>query len=222
MKYLIERSLYYYFLMQEVTGSDIDAWGIIAKNFGVKLKEIKIYESVLADNTLDELATIDDMEMYRNYFNGFCSNATEFGKAKRVQEAIDAKALVILKMQSLFGDSHIKGNRLRSLSHNYERDHIAAVLYALQVLYANSSSGCGKLAENILATELKEGKNSDAGLILLNLNNSKSVETATCLKSLPDIILRPDILRYLTKQYGCASENIVINDVRTIRFGGGK
>lgn len=222
MKYLIERSLYYYFLMQEVTGSDINVWGFIAKNFGVKPKEIKAYESVLADDTLDELATIDDIEMYRNYLNGFCCNATEFGKARCEQDAIDAKALAILKIQSLFGDSHFKGNRLRSLSHNYERDHIAAVLYALRVLYANGSRSCGKFAESILTTELKEGKNSDAGLILLNLNSGKPAEIAACLKSLPDMLLRPDMLKYLTKHYGCASENIVINDVRTIGFGGSK
>lgn len=222
MKYLIERSLYYYFLMREVTDADVCSWGFIAKNFGLKPEDIKAYESVLSSSTLDELATSDDIEMYRNYLNGYFCNAAEFGKAKRELEAIDAKALALYKLKDLFGNAPIKNNRLRSLSHNYGRDHVASVLYALQIMYINGSGGCGDLAESILTAELKEGKNSDAGLILLNLNCGKASETAAYLKGLPDMLLRPDMLKYFSERYGCAGENIVISDVRTIGFGGGK
>lgn len=218
MKYLTERSLYYYFLMREVTGADTEAWGFIAKNFGVKPKDVKTYENVLKDKTLDELTTIGDIEMYKNYLDGFNCNETEFGKSRCEQEAIDAKALALHKLQDLFGDALVKGNRLRSLSHNYERDHIACVLYALQVLYLNSDKECGRFAEDILTKELKEGKNSDAGFILLTLKCGDVNEVASCLKSLPDMLLRPEMLKYLTKQYGSGNGEIIFKDKRPIGF----
>ena len=218
MKYLRERSLYYYFLMREVTDIGVDGWSFIAKNFGVKPKQIKTYESVLANSTLDELCTTDDIEMYKNYLNGYCISDNEFGKSKCEQEAIDMKALALHKLQELFSDSLIKGNRLRSLSHNYERDHIASVLYAMQMLYLNEDKECGKFVKELLNKELKEGKNSDAGLILLKLESGTESETAMLLRGLPDMLLRPDMLKYLTKQYGSVSGESIFKDKRTIGF----
>lgn len=218
MKYLTERSLYYYFLMREVTDIGVDCWSFIAKNFGVKPKEIKTYEAVLTNSTLDDLCTTDDIEMYRNYLNGYCVADTEFGKSKCEQDAITAKALALHKRQELFSDSLIKGNRLRSLSHNYERDHIASVLYAMQMLYLNEDKQCEKFAKELLTKELEEGKNSDAGLILLKLERCNASDTVTRLRSLPDMLLRPDILKYLTKQYGKGSGGAIFKDKRTIGF----
>ncbi len=221
MNYLTERSLYYYFLMREVAEVGADGWNFIAKNFGVKPKEIKTYETVLTNSTLDDLCTNDDIEMYRNYLNGYCVADTEFGKSRCEQDAITAKALALHKQQELFSDSLIKGNRLRSLSHNYERDHIASVLYAIQMLYLNADKQCEKFAKQLLSKELKEGKNSDAGLILLKLESENVSDTVTRLRSLPDMLLRPDMLKYLTKQYGSVSGESLFKDKRTIGFGGG-
>ena len=66
MKYLTERSLYYYFLMREVADADEGAWNFTASCFGVKKNEIKQYEKVVANKTLDELETVGDIEMYGN------------------------------------------------------------------------------------------------------------------------------------------------------------
>lgn len=216
MRYLSDRSLYYYFLMREVTDAGTEAWGFIAKNFGVKSKEIKAYESVLSDRTLDDLTTIGDIEMYKNFLNGFCVNETEFGKSRNEQDAIEAKALALHKIEGTFGETLIKSNRLRSLSHNYERDHVSSVLYALQLMYLNSNKECARFAEGILSKELKEGKNSDAGLILLNMKEGGKSEIVTTLKSLPDLLLRPDMQKYLSKQ--CGSGVIILNDKPTIGF----
>ncbi len=217
MKYLIERSLYYYFLMREVTDVGTDGWGFIAKNFGVKPAIIKTYGRVLASPVLEELTTTDDIETYKNYLSGYCASQTEFGKGRNEQDTIEAKALALHKIRELFGEAVVKGNRLRSLSHNYERDHIASVLYAMQMLYLNNDEQCEKLAEEILTKELKEGKNSDAGLILLKLKNGDT-ETVTRLRSLPDVLLRPDLLKYLTKQYGTISVESLFKEKRTIGF----
>lgn len=155
--------------------------------------------------------------MYKNYLNGYCVTHTEFGKNKCEQEAIDMKMLALHKQQELFGDSQIKGNRLRSLSHNYERDHIASVLYALQMLYLNNDTQCEKFVKELLTKELIEGKNSDAGFILLKLDKDNTADIVNNLRRLPDMLLRPDIIKYLTKQYGLSdSENIFINK-NTIR-----
>lgn len=222
MKYVIGRALYFYFLMREVTDADAGAWVFIARHFGVKPKDIKTYEKVLENRTLEDLTTTDDIEMYKNYLNGFWCKENEFGKSECEQEAITAKALALHKMQELFGDVHIRGNRLRSLSYIYERDHKACVLYALQVLYLNSEKECGIFAEEILKKELKEGKNSDAGLILLARKCGNEDEIVSCLKGLPDMLLCPDMQKYLTKQYGKGSGEVIYKDKRTIGFGGGK
>ena len=115
MKYLIERSLYYYFLMREAIGADISAWNYIAKQFGVKQKDIKSYESVLSIDTLAQLKTVDDIEMYSTFLEGFGAE-NEFGKAENERDAIGAKGLALHKTHELFGDSPISSNRLRTLS----------------------------------------------------------------------------------------------------------
>ena len=218
MKYLKQRSLYYYFLMREVTEIGVEGWNFIAKNFGVKPKEIKTYETVLTNPVLDELATADDIEMYKNYLNGYCISDSEFGRGKNEQEAIDMKSLSLHKLQELFSDSLVKGNRLRSLSHNYEHDHIASVLYAMQMLYLNDDKQCEKFVIELLNKELKEGKNSDAGLILLQLEIGNERDIVARLRGLPDMLLRPDMLKYLTKQYGGGSGESIFKDKLTIGF----
>ena len=67
MIYLVKRSLYYYFLMREVTDAESEAWCFIAKVFGVKPKDMKAYQKVLENQTLNELSTIDDIDMHKNY-----------------------------------------------------------------------------------------------------------------------------------------------------------
>lgn len=218
MKYLTERSLYYYFLMREVADIGVEVWSFIAKNFGVKTKDIKFYETILTNPLLDELSTIADIEMYKNYLNGYCIAETDFGKGKYEQEVIDMKALALHKKQQLFSDSLIKRNRLRSLSHNYECDHIASVLYAMQMLYLNEDKQCEKFVKELLTKELKDGKNSDAGLILLKLDKKNEKDTVNSLRSLPDMLLRPDMLKYLNKQYGQSNCQSVFINKNTIGF----
>ena len=110
---------------------------------------------------------------------------------------------------------------MRPLSQHSERDHIASALYAIQMLYLNDDKQCEKFAKGLLTKELKEGKNSDAGLILLKLESENASDTVTHLRSLPDMLLRPDMLKYLTKQYGNGSGESIFKDKRTIGFGGG-
>lgn len=219
MIYLVKRSLYYYFLMREVTDAESEAWCFIAKVFGVKPKDMKAYQKVLENQTLNDLSTIDDIDMHKNYINGFCTQTTEFGKALCEQEVIEAKALALYKIRELFGDKSVKGNRLRSLSHNYKRDHVASVLYALHLLYFNYNTACNELARNILVKELKDGKNSDAGLILLTLDKNGEREIASCLKCLPDMLLLPQMLKYLNHKYE-GDGGSILQDNRTIGFGG--
>ena len=217
MIYVTERALYYYFLMQEIGEVGVDFWKFIAGLFGVKPKEIKAYEKVLSNAVLAELSTIGDVEMYKNFLNGFSCAEEEFGKSKFEHEAIEAKALALHKSCTLFGDDYLKGGRLRVLSHVYEKDHFASVLYALQVLYLHDTDECEKFAESILIKELKEENNSDAGIILLKLRKDSVSETMAYLSSTPDMLLRPAVLKELKRRYGGNSGDLFRNK-RAIGF----
>ena len=217
MIYVTERALYYYFLMQEIGEVGVDFWKFIAGLFGVKPKETKAFEKVLLNAVLAELSTIGDVEMYKNFLNGFSCAEDEFGKSKFEYEAIEAKALALHKSCSLFGDDYLKGGRLRVLSHVYEKDHFASVLYALQVLYLHDTDECEKFAESILIKELKEESNSDAGIILLNLRKDSVGETMAYLSSTPDMLLRPAVLKELKRRYG-GDDGKIFRNKHTIGF----
>lgn len=218
MKYFTERSLYYTFLLQEILESEADDWNFTARLFGVKPKEIKTYGKVLEDATLKDLATVQDIDMYRNFVNGYlCSGKEEFGKREEEATAIEARALALHKIDVLFGDGLIKGNRLRILSHVYERDHVGAVLYALSILHQGKNAEREQLAKEILLKELTQGKNSDAGLILLKLTKGEELKTVKGeLVSTPDMILRPDVVKRLAIKYGAGGT--ALNRKRTIGF----
>lgn len=218
MKYEKQRALYYHFLMQEIGEVGSGSWKFVAEYFGLNPKEIEEYDKALSNPVLAELSTIGDVDMYRNYLHGFLCEEDEFGKANIEQETIEAKALALHKMLSLFGESSIKSNRLRALSHNYDKDHIAAVLYSLQILYLNSGSESKNFAERILMKELKEGNNSDAGLVLLRLKKEKADEIMTCLSGTPDMLLRPDVLKALIKEYGGEGADTGFKSKRPIGF----
>ena len=165
MIYVTERALYYYFLMQEIGEVGVNFWKFVAGLFGVKPKVIKAFEKVLLNAVLAELSTIGDVEMNKNFLNCFSCAEDEFGKSKFEHEAIEAKALALHKSCSLFGDDYLKGGRLRVLSHVYEKDHFASVLYALQVLYIHDTDECEKFAESILKKDLEvEAHSSNCGL----------------------------------------------------------
>lgn len=217
MKYLVERSLFYYFLMEEIKDAGTKYWRTIADLFGVNLELITTYGHVIREPMLDELLTTDDIDMYRNYLNGFLHDEVCFGKAKIENDVIEAKALALQKAQQLFGNTQIKVNRLHSLSHIYEKDHIASVLYALQLLCTNAEKSVQKYAGEILQRELYEGQNSDAGFVLLKLKSDEAAETADRLINLPDILICPDMLKYLTAQYG-KNETLVFKTKRNIGF----
>ncbi|MBD5584979.1 MAG: hypothetical protein HDQ88_07850 [Clostridia bacterium] len=218
MKYFTERSLYYTFLLQEILEGEADGWSFTAKLFGVRPKEIKTYGKVLKDATLKDLTTVQDINMYRNFLNGFCTDKDEFGKRAEEVTAIEARALALHKVDTLFGDLLIKGNRLRTLSHNYERDHVGAVLYALSILHMGKNAEREQLAKEILFKELTQGKNSDAGLILLKLTEGEELKTVKSeLVSTPDMLLRPDVLRRLASKYGASCKGALTRK-RTIGF----
>lgn len=218
MNYILERAVYYYFLMQEITGVGIRGWKFVAELFGVLPEDIKAYEAVLENPILAEISTVGDAKIYKNYLSGFCCEENEFGKADNEQDVIEAKALALDKICTLFGEESVKNGRLRALAHVYERDHIASVLYAIQALYLNDGDKCGKFAESILMKELKDGNNSDAGLVLLKLKNERAEEVMNLLSGTPDMILRPDLLNSLIKQFGGEGTDAAFNGKRVIGF----
>ena len=127
---------------------------------------------------------------------------------------MEAKLLAIRKAQELFGKVQDKGNRLRALSRMYERDGAASVLYALQLLHGGAAASRG-YAEDILTREFWEGRNSDAGFILLRREIGDAAETAASLAGLPDMLLRPEMQEYITEKYG---GDVTIKARRTIGF----
>lgn len=217
MTYLTERSLLYYFLMREITDGGIEIWRKVANVFGVDQKSVKRFEDILKEQILDELLTADAIKVYKNYLTYFNDKETSFGKTADEAKVIEAKALALQKAQKIFGAKADKAGRLRKLAFDYVYGHTTSVLYALQVLLVNSDEKCRKYAENILMKELQTGKNSDAGFILLQLKNEEKDKIANYLKSLPDMLLRPDIIKFITDKYGC-SEEIAINNKPGIGF----
>lgn len=216
MKYLAGRSLFYYFLMREITDLGTELWEQIAKDFGLSPKLIKSYGKVLCEPVLDDLSMPEDIEVYKNYLSGFCCDRSSFGKSEIEMEAVDAKALALRKVQQLFGNVQIGGNELQTLSRIYEGDRSASVLYALHIIHFNADKSCRKYAEDILFKELHDGKNSDAGFILLQLKGEEADKTAACLKSLPDVWVNAEIMQYLTDKYGGSGE--IISPRRSIGF----
>ena len=217
MKYLNERALYYHFLMSGIVDEAAGCWKFVSEFFGVSRKEVKAYESVLANPMLAYLVTPADVNVYKNYLNGFLCGEDEFGKSKSEQDVIEAKALALGKITTLFGEDSVKCGRLRALSHIYEGDHIACVLYALHILYINDGENSRKFAENILLKELAEGNNSDAGLVLLKLGKNTE-EVVSRLASTPDMLLRPDVLREIKKHYGGKGGDGAFSTKRIIGF----
>ncbi len=206
MKYLTERSLYYYFLMREITDIGTELWATIAADFGVSSELIRNYEITLQDPVLADLLTAEDIEVYKNYISGFFCKENCFGKSATESDTIDAKLLALLKVQQLFGNTQLKRSRLQALSHIYETDHETSVLYALHIIHFNRDKSCRRYAEDILSEELYDGKNCDAGFILLQLRSEETDNIVNCLKSLPEMLIHPEMLSYLTHNYGGSSE----------------
>lgn len=206
MEYLIDRSLFYYFLMREISDVGADAWEYIARLFCVSAEEIGHYKCVLDNAILDEMSTTFDVDMYKNFMGGPFIRYTSFGEGERDKRVIEAKALALQKLREFFGDMQIKANRLCLLSEIYERDGAACVLYAIYVLHFNKSEQCAAFAEDLLVRKLKEDKNSDAGLIALGLKSEGREQIAYSLLNLPDMLIRPEMTQYLADRYGGSTE----------------
>ncbi len=203
MNYFTERSLYYYFLMREISDdAGVQAWRFIAKNFGVKAREIKYYEKLVTDETLAELSTCGNIEIHRNYLSGYCKDESEFGYTETEREILELKHNALMKIEELFGNSRVKAMRQRSLSHKYERDHAGAVLYALNLLFVNRDGDCRQLVESILRKELTDSKNSDAGIALLHVVQEGHKDIMDELALTPDMPLRPIEMKVLSRQFG--------------------
>lgn len=216
MNYFLERSLYYYFLMCEIADENLSVWKFIAELFGVPAAKIKKFGEILKNATLSELTVPEDIAMYQNYLAGFCRDTDDFGNSVEEQFVLEAKAQALKKTGGIFGDMTMKSNRLRALSHNYRRDHVASVLYALQVLRLNCDDDRRDFAIDILLSEFRSGSNSDAGIILLKLRRKDASEIMPVLCSLPDMLLRPEVIKRLEKKYGEGHGRLINN--RSIGF----
>ena len=217
MNYFTERSLYYYFMLREISESaDLQAWRFVARHFGVKPADIKYYEKLLADKTLAELSSCGNIEIHKNYITGFCHDGSEFGSSETESEILEIKLNALGKIEELFGNTRVKGMRQRSLSHKYERDHAGAVLYALNLIFVNKGGNCSRLADGILRKELTDSKNSDAGIALLRVAHEGHKEIMDGLASTPDMLLRPIELKTLMRQFG--GGNVSFNGKHTIGF----
>lgn len=216
MNYVTERALYYTFLMQEICENG-NFWAFVSERFGVDQSKVKDYGIILSNPLLSELSSLGDIEIHKNYLKGFGPEGY-FGKAKREQDVIDVKARALIKTNEIFGEDSVKGGRLRTLSHTYERSRAASVLYALVVLFYNETDGA-EFAENLLMKELKEESNSDAGLILLNVKADGREEIVRALCGSPDMLVCPDVLKKLTERFGGGTG--LFKGKRTIGFGGG-
>ncbi|MDE7379639.1 MAG: hypothetical protein K2N14_01180, partial [Clostridia bacterium] len=197
----IERSLYYYFLMCEVTDAGVQNWRFIAKCFGVKAKDVKYFEGLLSNPVLAELATVGDVEMHKNYLDSFCRDREEFGCDEVEREILNVKGLALHKIAETFSTMQVKSKRLIALSHKHGQDHAAAVLYALSVLMLNPDAESKSVAENILYKELVNCHNSDAGIVLLRVSANPE-QIMSELASAPDMLLHPDEIKLLSRQYG--------------------
>lgn len=202
MNYMAERSLFYYFLMGEIGQADVGVFGTVAAMFGAVPEHISRYRALLGDPVLNELLSIDDIEAYRSYLRGYCREADCFGTSGEESEVLDVKSLALQKARQLFGEGGTKATRRYALSQIYERDRTASVLYALELLRFFPGELVTAYAESILEREFDEGKNSDAGLILLSRREERAAELAAKLKSLSEILLRPDVVKELDNMYG--------------------
>ena len=172
----MRKSLYYYFMMGEVTEAGADAWRFIARKFGVDEEDISRYGALLENGTLKDISSCNDVMTYKNYLaSGYCRNEEEFGKRSEEMLVIDCKFKALERIAELFNGGVTRGNRLGSLAHRYEQHHTAAVLYSLCMLNINGD-GHAEIAKEILYKELTEGKNSTAGILLLNIGGSNEAE----------------------------------------------
>lgn len=202
MDYFIRKSLHYYFMMGEITETGVEAWRFIAHKFGVEDADIKAYEPVVQHETLGEILSCKDVYTYKNYLGKYCRDENEFGNRSEEMLVLDCKFKALERVHTLFNGELTRGNRLGSLAHKYETSHSAAVLYALCVLYINGEAG-SELAKSILYKELTEGKNSAAGIVLLNTDGGNEGEIMSYLGQMPDMRVLPNEYAYLVKRHGC-------------------
>lgn len=216
MKYFLERSMFYYFLMREVADGSNECWRFVAECFGIDAETTDKYETRLSNEVLDELSTVGDIDLYRNYIGGYFNAETQFGKDECERSILDIKFLALHRAQAMFDEVKNKVNRLRLLANFYEQDRVAAVLYAMQLSISSSDKECHAFAVDILKRELNENGNSDAGLILLNMEDEDKSCIVDRLRCLPDILIRPEISLYLAERYG--GGNVILKNRHTIGF----
>lgn len=217
MNYITQRALYYTFLMREISEAEKDCWLFMAERFGVDRSQAEELEAILSNPVLGELSSLGDIEIYKNYLSGF-SAENEFGKKEAEEAVIDAKMHALIKVREMFGENSVKSGRLRALAHGYEKNHAASVLYALHILFFNGTAEGKKFAASLLLKELTEGKNSDAGLLLLNLEQENTQEIMLALGSAPDMLVRPDVLKKLSERFGEDCSGGQFGGKRTIGF----
>lgn len=216
MKYLTERGLYYYFLIREIADSGVEVWYSVARIFGIDSEMTDKYAALLGNEVLDELSTVGDIDLYKNYIGGYFNAETQFGKDECERGILDIKFLALHRAQAMFDEVKNKVNRLRLLANFYEQDRVAAVLYAMQLSISSSDKECHAFAVDILKRELNENGNSDAGLILLNIEDEDKSCIVDRLRCLSDILIRPEISLYLAERYG--GSNIILKNRHTIGF----
>lgn len=203
MNYFIRKSLYYYFMMNEIAEMDGEGlWSFVADKFGVGEEDKKTYAELLRSETLKQLTSCYDIFTYKNYLGKYCKDDAEFGKSAEESIILDCKYEALERITRLFDKSPLYGNMLGALSHKYEAHHTAAVLYALCLTFLNDGAEFTELARNILFKELKDGKNSAAGIVLLSMADTDAGEVMGYLEEMPDMRVLPNELNALIKRYG--------------------
>ena len=209
MNYFARRSLYYYFLMSEVAGGDkVSAWRFVAGKFGLKEDDAERLAKILENGTLNKLSSCYDIFTYKNFLGKYCKDEGEFGKSEEEAGVLDCKFEALEKLSKLFDKTPVNGKMLGSLAHKYEANHTAAVLYALCLLYLNGDEETAGFAREILLNELRNGKNSAAGMVLLNVDGVDKGEVMGYLSEMPDMRVLPDVLGALTKIHGGGEKTV--------------
>jgi len=204
--YILQRALMYYFLMSEINESTEGLWDFVCGKFAISENEKEVVKRSLDAPSLNEMKSVADIYIYTTYLDELCKDNKEFGKSERERCIIEAKLAALSEAEELFERISIKGNRLKRLSLKYKGRHMGSVLYALQLMFSNSGANCKELALNILYAELEDGLNSDAGLLLMNIDGGKTGNIFASLRSLPDMALQPELLKNLRKSTGYSTK----------------
>ncbi len=196
MKYITKRAMFYTFATQGIEeGEAIAIWRAVAELFGIPKEEQASGEALLSSATFADLKTALEVRLVQKCAGGF---GGAFELTEDEQEALGLKYHALTKVGQLAAEYHMSPRK--AVASAYRRDSAAPVLYALQILLHNE--GRSELGEKILFEALTADQNGDAGLLLLHARRDDKVAIFARLAETPEMILHPEVLEELSKQYG--------------------